>query len=180
VPRNDCVGSADPSRGQLQIKNKENDAGDRVLLKLFRGGAVSEEELGDPQTTSDHALCLWDESDPEPHLVFRATAPAGGSCKGVDCWQQFGPVTLYKDPERTPEGIKGIVVRAGDDARSQVSLKGKGETLGNRPLGTPMLPLELPARAQFQIRGGACWETRYTEAGVKTNDEAKFKAFGSE
>jgi cysteine-rich repeat protein len=181
VPRPDCVSSSDPSRGQLQFKNKEKDAGDRVLWKLFRGGAVSEQELGDPQNdTSDHALCLWDESDEDPRLVFRATAPAGGSCNGVDCWKQVGPITLYKDPERTPEGIKGIVVRAGSAGRSQVSLKGKGETLGDRPLGTPVLPLELPARAQFQIRGGACWETRYTEASVKTNDESKFKAAGSE
>lgn len=180
APRTDCVTSSDPSRGQLQFKNKASDAGDRVLFKFFRGGAVSEAGLGDPTSTSDHALCLWDESDQTPSLVFRATAPAGGTCNGADCWQHAGPVSLYKDTERTPDGIKGIVVRAGDAGRSQVSLKGKGEPLGARPLGTPILPLELPALAQFQIRGGACWQARYTEAGVKRNDDGKFKAVGSE
>jgi len=180
APRTDCVVSSDPSRGQLQFKNKEKDAGDKVLWKLFRGGGVSEEELGDPQGTSDHALCLWDVSDEEPRLLFRATAPAGGTCNGADCWQHAGPITLYKDVERTPDGIKGLVVRAGEPGRSQVALKGKGETLGARPNGTPVLPLELPALAQFQIRGGACWQTRYTQDGVKRNDDAKFKAVGSE
>lgn len=180
APRDDCALSTTPERGQLQIKNKVKDGGDRLIWKVFKAGEMTDVDLASPEATDDYAFCLYDESAGDPELLFRATAPAGGTCKDNPCWKDVGPIVLYKDPDRTPEGIKGIVARAGEAGRSQISVKGKGESLSNHPFGLPTLPLALPARAQLHIRNGGCWEARYTEDGVKRNDETKFKAFGTE
>jgi hypothetical protein len=73
----------------------------------------------------------------------------------------------YKDPDRTPDGVDKLVLKAGLAGKAKAQLKGKGSSLPTLPL-----PLTLPA---LQGENGSCWEATFSAAGVAQNDATQFK-----
>lgn len=178
APRLTCTAATNPKRTTLAIRNHPIDERDTIAFRWKYGpGAAAEVFFGDPGNTDDYGLCIFDESTPAPALVFRAVAPAGGTCGGRACWG--GPLTApsYRDKEATPDGLTALRLKGGAD-RAKASLKGKGGLLSSRPLGLPGLPLPLPLLVQLQNVRGACVEARFDAAGVTRNDPMKgrFKA----
>jgi hypothetical protein len=185
-------------RPHLRLKNLAADAGDSVLLtgkwSIPTGAGDPSGDFALPDTTQDYTLCLYDESGMTPSLVFRATAPAGGTCGTAPCWKRRFPYQglhtpffrgfRYSDQDRTPEGLRTIVLQTDVDPfpcqgcatlkDSHITLKGTGALLSNRPGGLPSLPLPLPLRAQLQAEDGMCWDGVYSSAGVTRNTTAVF------
>ena len=94
-------------------------------------------------------------------------------CAGRDCWKALGTKGFkYKDKELTPDGLDTIILKAGDDGKARIIVKGKGAGLG---LPSP-LDVELPVTVQLQSGSGECWEAEYFEVGVKKNEADFFKA----
>src|SRR5262249_33671359 len=138
--------------------------------------------------------CLYDESGPTPSLVFRATAPAGGTCGAAPCWKRSFPYQglnsgffrgfRYSDRDATPEGLRTIILQTDIDPYpcqacatlkdSHITLKGTGPNLSSHPNGLPALPLPLPLRAQLQAENGMCWDGVYSSAGVSRNTSTVF------
>jgi len=179
APHSTCDASSD---SLLRIAKLAPASWDRILWK-GRGYAASG-DFGDPRAVHDYTLCLWDESGGTPTLTFRATAPADGTCGTRDCWRltrkwssengsRYG--FKYGDPQRTPDGIAGITLRHLTTLRHwaadwplAIRLQGIGEHLSDRPLGLPLPPLNLPLRAQLQMRDGRCWEAVYSTASLNS------------
>src|SRR2546428_117155 len=85
-----------------------------ACARQARPAAAPATQLGNPLATDSYALCLYDLSGTRPALLFRAMAPAGGTCGGRSCWRAHGSGGFsYVDPDRTPDGIARIGLHAG-------------------------------------------------------------------
>lgn len=136
-----------------------------------KGGAATLGDFGDPLGDDVFAFCVFDESGMTPTVLFGAQTRAG-TCGKKPCWKQPNASSLqYRDPELSPDGLHGILLKAGPAGRSRALLTGKGSALD-----LPALPLRLPLRAQLQADNGRCWEGRYFDVGVQRNDGKAFKA----
>jgi len=161
----------------LQLKDGTPDAKDRVIYKWNKGADVSFGELGDPLGATDYALCVYDESGATPTLLFKGTAPHGGTCAGKACWKQVGSSTApkgfkYSDKDLTPDGTSAVGLTAGVLGKAKASYKGQGDNLNLAPFTS----LPVPLHAQIQGTSGACYEARFRAQGVTKNASGQFKA----
>jgi outer membrane protein assembly factor BamB len=188
-PAGTCVAGPNPTclppiragSASLTIGDSTMAAADRLVWKggfagAFFPSAFFSGQFGDPTTVSDHTLCLYDASGGA--LVFRARAPAGGTCDTHPCWSTVrqGRGFRYRDPERTPDGVLTELVDGNQTAgKVRLTFKGKGEHLSDRPLGLPSLPLALPVRLQLEVANGLCWQADFSSAGQSISTATTFR-----
>ncbi len=170
TPQTGCRQPTKAKKGRLVLKDKAPDDRDRLVWKWSRGAATDIADFGDPLTTTDYALCVYDGSaETQPRLESRA--PAGGDCPGRPCWIELGPEQLeYKDAALDPDGMELMRLRSGIEGKTLLSAKGEGSDLE-----MPPLPLTAPVRAQLQAANGECWEAVYSQFIAK-NEPDIFKA----
>lgn len=167
APRTGCAVPVAPLKAKLVLKDVSPDAGDLLVWKWVKGEQTLSHLIGDPLAADSYGLCLYAASD----LVLRAEAPAAGVCGARPCWKAAKTRGfIYKDREGTPDGLVKIVIRSGDDGKSKVVAKGKGELLPDVDL-----PLSLPVTMQMQSTNGRCWEATYFAPGVIRSDDGQFK-----
>ncbi|MHC4416919.1 MAG: hypothetical protein ACYS0G_16755, partial [Planctomycetota bacterium] len=176
TPRAGCHVSTKPQKAALVLKDVPRAAHNRLQWKWIRGQATELANFGDPMTSDDAALCLYDESGSEPILIFAATAPAGSTCGGRPCWKQMHSRRgergyRYKDKALVADGIRRMLLQPGEHGKAKILVAARGVNLA-----LPALPLQLPLRVQLQAATGQCWEATYSEAGTKQNDERRFRA----
>jgi hypothetical protein len=95
-----------------------------------------------------------------------ATAPAGGLCGSKPCWQTTTSALLYKDRDRTPDGIASLTLRTSlIPGKARFILNAKGVNLGVPALGS----LASPVTVQLRSATGPCWETVHS-APFKRHD----------
>jgi hypothetical protein len=145
--------------------------GDKISWQLKGGTATTPSELGDPTTTDDYTLCVYDESVPFAGLVYAARVTAGGMCDGKPCWTSAASGFAYKAKDASPCGVQQMTLVAGPEGKGRVALKGKSTMVG-----APELPLPLPLRVQLQSANGTCWEATYATTDVQQNGPTSFKA----
>jgi DNA-binding beta-propeller fold protein YncE len=160
------TGCRAPGAGTMRIHETRG-----IVWRWTRGADTSLQSLGDPTTTTDYALCVYDESGPTPALAMRALVPAGGDCvAGVaTCWSPATGGFRYRDPHRTPEGLFDLTLKSGGPGTARVTTRGTGTNLA-----LPAMPLGLPVRVQLQSSLGECWEATYSAA--RANDSSHFVA----
>jgi hypothetical protein len=169
-PMTGCRQQTAAKKGLLLIRDRSPDTRDAFSWSWTKGGATDVSDFGDPPTTTDYVACIYDESG-APRQVFRARAPAGGTCGTKPCWKLLaGKGFNYSDNDKTPDGLKKLQLRAGVEGRAQVKAGGTGVRLT-----PPPLPLALPARVQLQASNGACWEAVFSAAGVVRNTDVEFR-----
>jgi hypothetical protein len=136
-------------------------ASKRKLKWKWKGAATTLAELGDPETGTAYALCVYDAGG-----SVLATVALPSSAK----WSQSGSGDWrYRDRVGTPGGITQIKLKPGADNRARVQFLADGLTLPD-----PQLPLS-PAVTVQAVRssGGPCWSasfptlTRNTASSVK-------------
>ncbi len=178
-PRQDCRAPLKPRKAGLQVVDRSTNTKDVVKWKWPTGAATTGAELGDPTAGSGVTFCVFDESGTTPTLAFRATVPAGGTCGSRPCWKATGGGYRFTNDAATGDGIRSLTMHAGAAGKARMTLAGKGAGLSGRAAGLPAPPLGLPLRAQLQVDGGACFETRHAPAGVRENAAGVFKARGT-
>jgi cysteine-rich repeat protein len=178
--RASCTASLVPDRSSLLVKNRGDDADDRIGWAWKKGEATLD-ELGDPVGGGGYALCVFDESSLAPALAFAATIPGGGTCDGSPCWRSTGDGFVFKSRSAAPDGIVMAKLKTGSGGGAKALVKGKGVHLSDRPNGLPTLPLATPLRVQLVGEDGLCLETTHDGSSVLKNDPARgvFKARGS-
>jgi hypothetical protein len=165
TPLGTCTTAAKVS---LLIKDRSPDTKDSLVFKWQKGGTVFPAELGDPTTTADYRICVYDADG----LVRKATAPAGGICDGKPCWKVAGTGFLYRDKELTPDGSQSITIKSGTSPRPKVIWKAKGDPLVDGALG-----LTLPVVVEVgHSDGSACFGATFGAPGLIKNTTEEFKA----
>jgi hypothetical protein len=176
TPRLDCRMPTSASTADLTIVNKARDTSDAFSWRWMKGIETPVAAFGDPTTTDDYTVCVFDESTATPRLMFGARVPAGGACGRKACWTGVGRPKgtkgfRYTDARGLVGGITGITLTPGITGKAKVTVKGKGAGLG-----LPPLPAPVPLRVELETTSGACFAARYPAAGVRKNDGARFKA----
>ncbi|HYC55083.1 MAG TPA: beta-propeller fold lactonase family protein [Candidatus Binatia bacterium] len=172
TPRSDCY-SAETGHNSIRMR-AGTDGGNKTAFLWKGGDATAVDDFGNPIENSELHLCVYDASaDPQP--LSEIIVPPGGTCRGEPCWRQKGTRGFrYRDPGAQSDGVRGIVLKAGDGDRllPSIQLRARSEAL---PL--PAMPLALPARIQVSIGTEAesrCWESTFTTSDA--NREGKFVA----
>ena len=110
-PQAFCGRSTKPQSTVLELRNAADPTKNILSWKWPKGTAVG--TFGDPVSTDDYRLCLFDTSSATPTLLFDAAVPAGGTCAGKPCWKANGDKGfVYKNKEGTPDGLTGLTLKA--------------------------------------------------------------------
>ncbi|HEV7732516.1 MAG TPA: hypothetical protein VGR62_10165 [Candidatus Binatia bacterium] len=182
APRTGCKQTTQPGRSLLKVKDVLASSADRLTWKWTRGEATTIAELGDPINTSPvdghDALCVFDESGPEPALLVGSIAAAGDTnCSKPPCWKRSGNRLTFKSAQPSYYGLTGMVLTAGTAGKSSMRVTGKGERIfAMNPMmpPPPPPPLPLPLRVQLGATDGACWEATFSASGVRKNAAGTF------
>jgi len=132
-------------------------------------------DFGDPTTSSEHVICLYEGRGGQPRLVFEKDVEAAELCSGQPCWEVSTKGVRYRDKKRRRRrsAVSGLDLRAGDNGRARITLKAGGVTLA-----PPRLPLAQdggPVVLQLvNLDTGVCWESSFTTA--KENTDTLFVA----
>jgi sugar lactone lactonase YvrE len=169
TPAVGCRAPVTPLKSTLVMKDPA-----RLVWRWTNGAATTLGELGDPETTTDYSLCMYDESGGGSDLLLELTAPGGRQCLNGPCWSAIPSGGFsYKNSESLPDGLRSLKVFAGEDGAAKVSLKAKGDDLALPPLSPP-----LPLRVQVQASNAECFEAVFDTPGVLRDDGIVFKAKG--
>ncbi len=161
-------------RGTFRFREAANPNQSTLAWLWTKGVETTREDLGDPLTDTDYALCVYDASaNPQP--IMSARAPAGGTCgtAAIPCWREIGgpgPPVEYYDSLATSDGLMRVRLKPGAEGKARVIVGGRGAALS-----LPELPLALPVTVQLQASTGECWTASY-EAFVRMNADGTFRA----
>jgi hypothetical protein len=150
------------AKALLLLKDNADDGRDLMLWKWLKGGATDTSEFGDPLATDGYELCVYDAGG----LVAHATIPAGAG------WSAKGTGFKYRDATGGADGIQTIILKAGDDGKAKIVVRGKGGGLDMPSLGL----LASPLTVQLKRAGGSvCWGAAYSFPPALKNTAAMFK-----
>lgn len=163
-----CVGAAEPAAGcrlgtagSLFLRNAGGSKD--KLTWIWKKG---QETLISEVPAQPYALCLYQGA--VSTLVGSFDVP--GPPDGADHRFKETPMkTVYSSKGAAFDGVKQIVLRAADEGKSVVKMKGIGASLP-----TPTLPLLTPVVAQLHGENGVCFEGTYS--APTRNDALLFRA----
>jgi hypothetical protein len=170
APIGGCGSSA---KSLLFIKNKTDDSKDKLIWKFIKGAATPPNDLQDPRTTADYALCIYAGTTgafagTSSALVAQINVPPDPT----KWFPSGGQGYKFFDPTLADDGVQKIVLKAGGTFKSKMLVKGRG---ANLPDPIDSAPLTLPVTVQLvNYQSGACFESAFTS--VMKNTTALFKA----
>jgi hypothetical protein len=183
VPEGPCsedplAGCLQPGKALLFIKELSPDSKDQLLWKWDKGEATDALDFGDPESATSYTWCLYEDPDgngSQPSsLLLALEVPPGGVCAGKPCWKALGDKGFkYKDKELMSDGASQLLLKAGDEGKAKVLLKGKGDNL---PFPVPFLAFSPNAVITAQLVNDelTCWETSHSPPFTK-NQVDQFK-----
>jgi hypothetical protein len=165
-PRTGCRRIAPGHRTTLSLRNHLRGDGDELAWRWLGGEATALEDLGDPRTTDDYALCTYIGSE-MPALIASTQIERG------DRWRaRAGGGFVHRNPAGAPDGITRVELVPGATGAARIVVHGRGPRL---PL--PLLPMPpAPVTVQLTTDGGACWEATYEPEHFGRNDRERFRA----
>lgn len=164
-----CKTTVAPGASNLSLTDTVPDDKD-AWSWTWRGAATEKDDFGNPATTGDYRLCLYDESNGSS-LLSGAILRATNSCDSQPCWKSEALGFTYRDPVGYRFGITSLKLKAGVSGKAKIVVKGRGAGL---PL--PPLPTALPLRVQLSSNNGSCWDAKFSEPGVRRNDGRKLQS----
>jgi cysteine-rich repeat protein len=171
-----CAGAEAPSGGCQTAPSglllvKDGTPAKRSLTWRWTHGTTSTGDFGDPVSGGTaYSLCVYERTSGTPHLLLRADAPAGGTCRGKACWQSTTTGVRYRDKDLTPNGIDQIALKSGT-GNASLLVKARRDHFPS-----PGLPLDQDPSVTVQLRqsGGTCWEATYAAPATR-NDATQFR-----
>ena len=176
-PRSHCLGPLISNRAVLILLDKPNSKADTFTWKWLTGEKTTLADFGDPRTTTQYDLCIYDETGGSPSLAFGMRVPAGGTCRNKPCWKKTsGSGFRYKDSNRLSDGIDTITLRQGNTGRARISILGRGEHL---PFPSSLLPFSQDSTVTVQLSNSedVCWQAEYSDP-AKRNSSKQFQDKG--
>jgi 6-phosphogluconolactonase (cycloisomerase 2 family) len=164
APAAGCHLSAEVGGSKLLVVDRGVPEKNKMTWKwLAKGEGTVAADLGDPESSTSYALCIYEESGP-PVLVHRSLM-----ARSNVWWDDVFNGFKYVRKDAAPEGITSASIKAKIEGKGNLKVKGKGAQLA-----IPPVPAMLPLRVQLQHSEGECWEATFSPAGVRKNGNGKF------
>ncbi len=167
-PATSCTGPSAGGGSKLALHRTRDG---RTNLSWNHNGSATLAALGDPLGDDDYGLCVYGAVG---QLLVGASAPAGGTCGATPCWKPIAQKGyLYRDSERTPDGVQKLRIVVKPSGASTTALRGKGVRFAF-PTFYGLGQLPFPLRAQLRAKNGLCLEASYPleQARTKQNTVA--------
>ena len=153
----------------LRIRDVASNPDDRIKWRWGKGAATTLADYGNPVTTTDYLLCVYNDGV----LVSSLTIDGGGQCGSSPCWTQSATQFSYSNSALTPDGtLKAKLTQGLVGGTAKILLKGKGS-------GTNVpAPASLTGTVDVQLQkanGSPCWGATYSPPFLKS-DATNFKA----
>lgn len=151
-----CTASA---KSKLKISNPSGDPKKRKFSWQW-GGTAALADFDDPLTTTDYALCIYDDGA----LVASYVVGAGGTCDGKPCWAATGTTGFkYKAKSTNSQGFFKVILKGGaGGGKILVKMRRSNLLLPVPASGTAMFNQTTSLRLQLRkdpAGGPECWET---------------------
>jgi cysteine-rich repeat protein len=158
------------AKSKFEVRDKADDAKDKLRWKWIKGEELLFSELGAPSTTSEYALCVYDTSSGTPDLVSSLVIPPNAF------WQPKKNGFKYKDKTLTNDGVQKITLKIGSAGKAKADLKAKGVNLPTpAPFGPSQFFEQDPSvTVQLINSDGTCLTSEFTGPANK-NDGQQFK-----
>lgn len=167
-PARGCIvapqtGCSEPSRRGSSLLVSTRESGRLTWKWADRARSATGPDFGDPLTSTDYALCVYDAVDATPRLVHKSSVAHGGSCRSGPCWLPTqGQGFHYRDVAAS-RGLHSIVMRRRPNGGAEIGVRGRGPNLG-----LASLPLDSKVTVQLQASDGSCWGASYESASRRT------------
>ncbi len=164
-------GCLEAGKASFAVADNANDEKDSIKWKWIKGAEVLAEDLGDPNSSTSYALCVYDHSSGAPTLSASLVVPASG------LWDDNLPKgVLYKDRTAFASGVTKVNLRTGATGKSKAQLGAKGV---NVPMPAAYGPAEMfdadpDVTVQLVNTTGSCWTSSFST--ITKNTSALFKA----
>jgi len=169
APASGCRLPSVGGKAKLGIKDSTDNKKDTLRWTWAKGSATALAEFGNPVTTDQYFLCIYDGST----RVSSTTLPAGGTCGKKPCWAAKKKFFTYRDSLLTPDGALTAKLTGGAAGKASASVFAKGVNLETPNITT----FTGPIRVQLQrADGGICLESVFS-APFKKNAKGTFSDF---
>lgn len=165
VPRAGCKVAP---RTSLSWVDKPDDEGDRLMWRFTGGEATSASDLGQPQTTTDYAICVYDGA--APTRIATLLVPAASAT-----WSSTRDGLRYSDTAAVRDGVRAIQIKPRGD-RTRLIARGRGTSLPDIDLSA----LAAPVLIQLNNDAGACWQSSFTSSEIVATGAGEFHAKGGD
>jgi hypothetical protein len=148
------------------------------------------EDFGNPMTTTNYVMCIYDETANVPSLVLQAEAVAGGN------WTRLpGSGFRYRSRARSSDtgSLSILRLRAGSAGRARITAISRGDRLNlarmpsgafcafsRDPMGRCMLAGDTRVTVQLQqvpATLDGCWEAVYESPPIRSGIDRFFDIF---
>lgn len=165
TPRGGCRTAA---RSKLLMRRKpEADPNkDQLNWSWTKGAATTAGELGDPTTSADYGVCVYEGPAGNAHLVYESSLPASS------LWSTRPNGYRYLDRAHGERGMRRLALKSGEASKSSIDVRSTAAAYDQ----TAFL-IAAPVKAQLvNLGSGLCWESTFTASNVQTSDSRVFKA----
>ena len=162
---------------KLKITNAADPLKDKLAWQWNAGEGFTQNDLGDPSTSSDYSLCIYDESGGVSSLATSLAIPAGSPH-----WRNNTPSGWsWSDSDAAYDGMRKLSLKTGIDGKTKVKLTASGNAL---PLPLPVSLSEFfdqdtVVSVQLVTSDGECWTSSFTSGGTTVNLPTAFRAAGN-
>ena len=164
-------------KSSLQIKFELDQTKNQLKWKWSNGQSVTQEALGDPLSSTNYVLCIYDHTGDVADLASSlvvAPDPAWDD-KTPNGW-------LYKDTTGAQGGVTKLLLKPSADDKSKAQLQAKGVNyIPSFPVGGgEYFDQDTSVIVQLFKLGGpgssTCWTSTFAATDTTQNDEDGFKA----
>ncbi|MFN2376965.1 MAG: M12 family metallo-peptidase [Candidatus Binatia bacterium] len=176
TPR-DTAQCLEAGKAILKISDAADPAADKLLWQWKAGDAFDQVDLGNPATSTDYTLCVYDATAGVTSLVTSLNLGAGGSG-----WKNRAPRGWsFSDRNGTSDGIKKVLLKPGLAGKTKVKVAAAGVGL---PLPTPFSMAEYfdqdpSVVLQLLTEDDVCWTSSFSPGSTPANTPTSFKATGN-
>jgi hypothetical protein len=171
LPRGDCL--AGPAlRSFFLMKESFVSSRRNLSWKWLRGEATDLNDFGNPVLSTSYALCVYDEVAGVPGSTASFEVPPNSLCVGEPCWKAVGDRGYkYKNDPAGGDGVRIMRLKAGENGKAKIVLKGTGPDLALPPpaSGTAFLNQDTAVTVQLVNSAGTCWSTSFPAPALKNS-----------
>jgi hypothetical protein len=163
-----CREPIESGKASLTLKDRTPDSGDQIVWKWVKGPVTPKADYGDPLTSDEFALCIYDAG----LLLTSASAPAGGACSGKPCWTDKPTNLTYRNRVGSTSGTQSVKLKEGlVDGKASIAVKAKGVKVVMPDLGAITGPVTVQLH---RSGGGPCFGATYS-APFQKSDATQLK-----
>jgi hypothetical protein len=172
APIEDCYHS---SVGRLAISDRVVAVRDVIRWTWRRGEIIDQSDFGDPRSTTQYAVCIFDHTGDEPNLITSMNVPAAApkwKAPKKGRWR-------YIDSPGTYDGIRKLrLIPKAKEFRSKVQVRARGVNLVLPPPFSDREYMDVDSKVIVQLRTSEnkCWQSAFSPSQVFRNLPTKFRS----